>query len=45
MVTEKPLDLSSLPSDAAHIPFPKDESTPPVIKMNLVSNFYFLNLH
>ena len=36
MVTLNPLDWSSLPSDAAIIPFPKEEVTPPVIKMYFV---------
>jgi hypothetical protein len=36
MVTEKPLACKSLASDAAIIPFPSDEVTPPVTKMNLV---------
>ena len=35
MVTEKPRALSSLPKDAAVIPFPKPETTPPV------TNTYF----
>jgi hypothetical protein len=33
MVTEKPLDCSSLASEAAMIPLPSDEVTPPVTKM------------
>ena len=36
MVTLKPLDWSSLPSEEAIIPFPRDEVTPPVMKMYLV---------
>ncbi len=36
MVTLNPLDWSNLPSEAAMIPFPKEEVTPPVIKMYFV---------
>ena len=38
MVTEKPRALSSLPKDAAVIPFPKPETTPPV------TNTYFTDI-
>ncbi len=34
--TEKPLASKSAPSDAAAIPLPSDDTTPPVIKMYLV---------
>ena len=34
--TERPLDSRSAPIEAAAIPFPRDETTPPVIKMYLV---------
>ena len=34
--TESPLDSRRAPIDAAAIPFPSDETTPPVIKMYLV---------
>ena len=36
MVTLKPRDLRRRPRDAATIPFPQDEVTPPVTKMYLV---------
>jgi hypothetical protein len=36
MVTEKPLDCRSLASEAAMIPFPREELTPPVTKMYFV---------
>ncbi len=36
MVTLKPRALSKRPSDAADIPLPSDDTTPPVKKMNLV---------
>ena len=36
MVTLNPLAWSNLPSDAAIMPFPKEEVTPPVIKMYFV---------
>src|ERR1700722_1009956 len=32
MRTEKPRDCSSAPSDAAAIPLPREETTPPVMK-------------
>ena len=35
-VTVKPLASSSEPMDAAESPLPSEESTPPVMKMNLV---------
>lgn len=35
MVTLKPLCLSRRPSEEAVIPFPKEETTPPVMNMNL----------
>jgi hypothetical protein len=41
MVTEKPLDCRSLASEAAIMPLPSDEVTPPVTKMYLV---WFMNL-
>ena len=34
--TESPLDSRSAPIEAAAIPFPSDETTPPVMKMYLV---------
>ena len=34
--TDKPLDSNNAPIDAAAIPFPSDETTPPVMKMYLV---------
>lgn len=40
-VTLKPLASSSLPSEAAVMPFPNEETTPPVTKMYFVS-FTFL---
>ena len=36
MVTLNPLDWSSLPKEAAMIPLPRDEVTPPVMKMYFV---------
>ena len=39
MVTEYPRDFNNRPSDAEAIPLPKDDSTPPVIKMNFVFAF------
>ena len=33
MVTEKPRDYSSLPSEAEMIPLPNEDVTPPVTKM------------
>ena len=36
MVTEYPLAWSSLANDAANIPFPNDEVTPPVTNMYFV---------
>lgn len=41
MVTFKPLDLSKTPNEAEVIPLPKDETTPPVIKIYLVLHFVF----
>jgi hypothetical protein len=35
MVTLKPRCLSRRPNEEAVIPFPRDETTPPVTKMNL----------
>ena len=34
--TERPLDSRRAPKDAAAMPFPKEETTPPVTKMYLV---------
>ena len=34
--TERPLDSRRAPIEAAAIPYPSDETTPPVIKMYLV---------
>ena len=34
--TESPLDSNKAPIDAAAIPLPSDDTTPPVIKMYLV---------
>ena len=34
--TESPLDSRSAPIDAATMPLPKEETTPPVINMYLV---------
>lgn len=39
MVTEYPRDFNNSPNDAEAIPLPKDDSTPPVIKMNFVFAF------
>jgi hypothetical protein len=36
MVTEKPLDCSSLANEAEIIPLPNDDVTPPVTNMYLV---------
>ena len=36
IVTRSPRSTSSRPSDAAAMPFPSDETTPPVTKMYLV---------
>jgi len=36
IVTLSPLDSRSAPKEAAAIPFPWDETTPPVINTNLV---------
>lgn len=36
MVTEKPLACSNLPKEAAMMPLPREEVTPPVMKMYLV---------
>ena len=33
---ERPLDSNSAPIEAAAIPFPKEETTPPVMKIYLV---------
>lgn len=41
MVTGSPRDLSSKPKDADAIPFPSEETTPPVIKINF--GFRFLD--
>jgi len=39
IATFKPLAVSSFPSDAAAIPFPSDDTTPPVIKMYFVITY------
>ena len=44
MVTRYPLACSNLANDAAIIPFPKDEETPPVTKMYLVGFIEVLNV-
>jgi hypothetical protein len=44
MVTEKPLSCNSFAKDAAIIPFPSDEVTPPVTKTYLVLLMVFLGL-
>ena len=44
MVTEKPLSCNSFAKDAAIIPFPRDEVTPPVTKTYLVLLMVFLGL-
>ena len=36
IVTRSPRSTSSRPSEAAAMPLPSDETTPPVTKMNLV---------
>src|SRR5690348_14464166 len=36
MVTRRPRSTSSRPSEAAAIPLPREETTPPVTKMNFV---------
>jgi hypothetical protein len=41
MVTVYPLACKSFAKDAARIPFPKEEVTPPVTKMYLVENDMF----
>ena len=38
IVTLRPRSTSSLPSEAAAIPLPSEETTPPVTKMNLVAS-------
>ena len=38
MVTENPLEVSSLPKDAEIIPFPNEDVTPPVTKIYFVGN-------
>ena len=40
MTTENPLAFSNLPNDAATIPLPRDETTPPVTNINFVAIFY-----
>lgn len=42
MVVVKPLDCSSLANEAAIIPFPKEEVTPPVINIYFVEDINFL---
>ena len=37
IVTLSPRSTSSRPSDAAAMPFPREETTPPVTKMYLVA--------
>src|SRR6476620_7794935 len=37
MVIDKPRSTSSRPNDAAAMPFPREETTPPVTKMYLVA--------
>ena len=44
MVTEKPHSCNSFAKDAAIIPFPSDEVTPPVTKTYLVLLMVFLGL-
>lgn len=44
MVTEKPLTWSNLAREAAIIPFPSDEVTPPVTKTYLVFFMVLLGL-
>ena len=44
MVTEKPLSCSNLAKEAAIIPFPRDEVTPPVTKTYLVLCMVVLGL-
>ena len=44
MVTRYPLACSSFARDAAMIPFPKEEETPPVTKMYFVVLMNGLNL-
>jgi hypothetical protein len=44
MVTEKPLSCKSLAKDAAIIPFPSEDVTPPVTKTYLVLLMVFLGL-
>jgi hypothetical protein len=39
MVTRSPRSTSRRPSEAAAIPFPSEETTPPVTKMYLVGRF------
>jgi hypothetical protein len=39
MVTEYPLEESSFPKEAAIIPFPNDDVTPPVTNKYLVADF------
>ena len=39
MVTEKPLACRSLAKEAAMMPLPREEVTPPVTKMYLVMNY------
>ena len=42
MVTDKPLDCKSLPSDAEMIPLPREEVTPPVTKIYLTMDWLML---
>jgi hypothetical protein len=41
MVTRRPLACKSLASDAAMMPFPNEEVTPPVTKIYLAISGYF----
>jgi hypothetical protein len=41
MVTEKPLDCSNFANEAAMIPFPREELTPPVTKIYFVFGIVF----
>lgn len=44
MVTEYPRSCSNFARDAAIIPFPSDDVTPPVTKIYLVAFMYYLVL-
>ncbi len=41
-LTRRPLFLSNLPSEAAVMPFPNDETTPPVTKIYLTMTLLYL---